>query len=109
MPALFEYSNVYNTALLILEREGYQLWVEPGQDGAYYHAERHGWEFVSPTPVGLLGLIAIFKARRPRRFREYWWRVDGRDLDGRGRLPKRPRPFKPIWERQKPASPNPKR
>lgn len=43
MAALREYSNVYNTALLILAQRGYQLWYD--RQTQEYCAERGGWDF----------------------------------------------------------------
>lgn len=80
MPALSEYSNVYNTALLILEKKGYRLWHDPKRE--LYYAEKCGWDFTAPTPCGLLGVIAIFEHKNPERFVEYWWVEDGDNLYG---------------------------
>jgi hypothetical protein len=43
MAALGEYTNVYNTALNLLVRRGYQVWYEP--DTREYCAEKDGWDF----------------------------------------------------------------
>jgi hypothetical protein len=80
MPALSEYSNVYNTALVILQKKGYRLW--HNRERELYYAEKDGWDFVSDSPCGLLGLIAIFECKQPREFKEYWWVEDGPDLYG---------------------------
>jgi hypothetical protein len=78
MASLSEYTNVYNTALLILRRKGYQLWYDPNTQD--YCAEQRGWDFRSPSPCGLLGLIAIFESKHPSKFVEYWWREDGPEI-----------------------------
>jgi hypothetical protein len=78
MPALSEYSNVYNTALLLLREKGYRLWHD--RERELYYAEKEGWDFAAGTPCGLLGLIALFEARQPAAYGEYWWRIEGPDL-----------------------------
>jgi hypothetical protein len=93
MAALSEYTNVYNTALLVLRKKGYQLWFDQlTQD---YCAEQNGWGFRSPSPCGLLGLVAIFEFKQPESYAEYWWRESGEELYER--LPNAPpRPYEPI-------------
>ncbi len=80
MPALTEYSNVYNTALLVLQAKGFRTWYDEGQQA--YCCERGGWDFISPSPCGLLGLVAIFEWTAPEEFRAYWWRQDGPQVYG---------------------------
>jgi hypothetical protein len=93
MAALSEYSNVYNTALSILRKKGYQLWYS--QATGDFCAEKNGWDFMSATPCGLLGLIGIFEFKDPSEFGEYWWREEGPE-DYRA-LPQEPeRPFKRV-------------
>ena len=96
MPALGEYTNVYNTALVVLRRKGYQVWSEDG--GNTYCAERDGWDFRADSPTGLLGLVAIFEYRAPAAYQEYWWRerVDGASYRD---LPDAPKPYTPVWRR----------
>ena len=97
MPALFEYSNVYNTALLMLRERGYQLWYN--KDGLF-GAEKDGWDFFSDSPCGLLGLVTIFESTKPPEFQEYWWRREGEELYGH--LPDEPpRPYEPVYRRVK--------
>ena len=94
MPALGEYSNVYNTAFLILQKKGFQVWYDEQLD--QYFAEREGWDFQSPTPCGLLGLVAIFEYKQPAGFRDYWWREEGPDVYRN--LPDHPsKGYVPIW------------
>jgi hypothetical protein len=80
MPALSEYSNVYNTAILILERKGFRVWVD--SKTSLYCCERDGWDFMADTPCGLLGVVAIFEFKTPKECGEYWWREDGPDRYG---------------------------
>lgn len=93
MPALGEYSNVYDTAVTLLRQKGFQVWSDDSTE--LYFAERDGWDFASESPVGLLGLVAIFEAVQPAKYREYWWRLDA---SGEAQsLPKTPvRPYKPV-------------
>ena len=72
MPALSYYTNVHNTALVILQKKGYRVWTS--SDRNTYYAEKDGWDFIAEEPVQLLGLIAIHEDCRPEVFREYWWR-----------------------------------
>jgi hypothetical protein len=72
MPALSYYSNVHNTAVVILQEKGYRVWTEP--DGERWCAEKAGWDFMADDPVQLLGLIGIHEHCQPQAFCEYWWR-----------------------------------
>src|SRR4051812_47905700 len=81
MPALSDYTNVFGTALCVLAAKGYRLWHD--KKTLLYYAERNGWDFCSDSPVGLLGVVAIFEAKKPERYEDYWWRdeqVSFRDL-----------------------------
>ena len=95
MPALSEYTNVYNTALLILQQKGFRLWYD--EPTATYCCERDGWDFRADSPTGLLGVVAIFEHKRPPEFREYWWREQG-PLSYRD-LPRTPPDYQPVWRR----------
>jgi hypothetical protein len=75
MPALSEYSNVYNSAILILQEKGFRCWVDDATQT--YRCEKGGWDFMAESPVGLLGLVAIFEHIAPIQYREYWWRKEG--------------------------------
>ena len=88
MPALFEYSNVYASALQILKEKGYQLWFDSSEN--IFWAERDGWDFASESPCGLLGLVALYEYRAPTEYKEYWWRTEG--IDTRD-LPREPQPY----------------
>ena len=92
MAALKDYTNVWNTALSVLKQKGYQLWYDPKVE--HFFAEKDGWDFLSPSPCGLLGLIAIYENEKPATFAEYWWR-DERDLDFQT-LPSAPVPYRPV-------------
>ncbi|EPX64325.1 hypothetical protein D187_005459 [Cystobacter fuscus DSM 2262] len=92
MPALSEYTNVYNTALLILQKKGFQVWLDESID--MYCAEKDGWDFMAQTPCGLLGVVAIFEYKQPSEYREYWWQEQGQDIYSN--LPRQPRAYKPV-------------
>ena len=72
MPALSDYTNVFATALQVLRDKGYRVWFDAraGNDCA----EKDGWDFMSRSPCGLLGVVAIYEHVKPTQFREYWWR-----------------------------------
>lgn len=96
MPALSEYSNVHNTAILILRKKGYQAWYD--EQAELYCAEMNGWDFWADTPCGLLGLVAIYEFKQPAEYSEYWWREEGPDLYNQ--LPKRPTTYRSVSERK---------
>ena len=96
MAALTDYINVYDTALAVLLDKGYQLWYDKAT--YRYWAEKDGWDYVSRSPVALLGLIAIYEFHQPTAWAEYWWRIPTDDL-GR-RLPSTPKPYVPIYRRK---------
>jgi hypothetical protein len=79
MAALSEYTNVYNTALLLLQKK------------------KEGWDFMSDSPCGLFGLIGIFELKSPSEYSEYWWREDGPNIYRT--LAKQPRPYDPVWKK----------
>lgn len=97
MATLADHPNVYNTALALLERKGYQLWHD-GESNLYY-AEKNGWDFASGSPVALLGLVAIFEAQQPEGFREYWWRIDEPKLYRHLRAT--PKEYVPVYRKGK--------
>jgi hypothetical protein len=95
MPTLSQYTNVHDTAVDLLHRKGYQVWRDEGAQ--LYYAERDGWDFAVDDPVGLLGVVAIYEARQPSAYVEYWWRDDSVSGAER-RLPTRPeRDFMPVY------------
>src|SRR5205085_9022050 len=44
------YTNVHNTALVILQRKGYRVWTE--QNGERICAEENGWDFMAGDQFG---------------------------------------------------------
>lgn len=94
MPALSEYSNVYDVAIGILERKGFQVWHE--QDSGMFFCEKDGWDFSSESPCGLLGLVAIFEQVAPKHYSEYWWTIPTKTAHRS--LPNTPTEYHPVWE-----------
>ena len=94
MPALSEYSNVYNTALAILREKGYDVWFDDAAE--MFACQRDGWDFLADSPLALLGAAAIYDHVQPGEFKEYWWKRSGH-LDYRT-LPKDPPKYQPIWK-----------
>ena len=80
MSSLSEYSNVYNTALLILQKKGFRVWYD--KEIKVYCAEKEGWDFMADTPCGLLGVVSIYEFKKPEKDEEYWWRVEGPQIYG---------------------------
>lgn len=95
MASLTDYSNVHDTVFGILSEKGFQCWYEEEQD--LYWAEKDGWDFSSPSPCGLLGLIAIFEYRNPSESKSYWWRSDREPRTKN--LPLKPNPYTPVWQK----------
>jgi hypothetical protein len=93
MPALGYYTNLHNTAFVILQRKGYRVWA----DGDMICAEKGGWDFMADDPVQLLGLISIYEALQPSDYREYWWKIDEPGLHGN--IPEGPPDYVPVWQR----------
>jgi hypothetical protein len=94
MPTLSEYTNVYGTAISLLEGLGYQVWHDGKQE--MYCAEKGGWDFWADSPVGLLGLVKMYEMVAPEEFSEYWWRVAS--PADHFKLPKKPKPYQPVWQ-----------
>jgi hypothetical protein len=78
MPDLSAYLNVYNTALVILERQGWALRFDEARE--HWHAKKGDWEFLADDPMQLLGLVAIYEHHEPKKKTEYWWKIDSPDL-----------------------------
>ena len=92
MPALSDYTNVYNTALAALKQKGYQLWYDAALE--LFGAEKNGWDFLADTPSALLGMVAIYESSAPEQYSEYWWRKDEEQLYGN--LPAKPNPYTSV-------------
>ncbi len=74
MPDLSSHLNVYNTALVILERKGWSLSFDKPRD--VWFAKRDGWELLADDPMQLLGLVRIYEHHSPNTKQEYWWKLD---------------------------------
>jgi hypothetical protein len=78
MPDLSAHLNVYNTALVVLQRKGFKLRYDKSHE--WWFAEKDGWEFLADDPMELLGLVAIYEHHSPQEKKEYWWKIDEPDL-----------------------------
>jgi hypothetical protein len=94
MPALSEYSNVYDVAIGVLEKKGFQVWFDRGRD--MFFCEKNGWDFSSESPCGLLGLVAIYEQVAPEGYSEYWWTMPTQTTHRS--LPSSPTTYKPVWD-----------
>jgi hypothetical protein len=95
MPSLGVYSNVLNTALIVLQRKGFRVWTNESESNWY--AEKDGWDFLADDPIQLLGLVSIFEFQKPSQFKEYWWMIEEPYLIER--VPKDPPEYLPVWKR----------
>ncbi len=78
MADLGAHLNVFNTALVILQRKGWELRFDSSQE--WWFAEKGGWTFLADDPMQLLGLVAIYEYQQPKAKEEYWWKIDEPDL-----------------------------
>jgi hypothetical protein len=78
MPDLSAYLNVYNTALVIIERKGWTLRYDASRE--WWFAQKDDWELLADDPMQLLGLVAIHEHHAPEEKSEYWWRIDEPNL-----------------------------
>ena len=92
MPSLYAYSNSENTALVILQRKGYQLWYDPQRE--IHYAEKNGWDFAASGAMELLGAVSVFEYQNPQSYSAYWWKLDKPQL--LRNLPSQPQPFKSV-------------
>ncbi len=74
MTQLSSYPNVFNTCLVILRRDGFDLAYDKTTDA--WSAEKEGFSFRADNPIELLGLAAIYQKLQPKEQREYWWKID---------------------------------
>ena len=78
MPDLSAYLNVYNTALVVLQRKGFSVRFDAKNER--WFASKNGRELLADDPMQLLGLAAIYEYHAPKRKEEYWWKIDDPDL-----------------------------
>lgn len=95
MPALSYYSNVENTALVILKSKGYRYWFD--EDSELYCCEKNGWDFYADDWTQLLGVVTIYEHHSPQEYSEYWWKIDEPSL--LGSEPRKPHEFKSVLEK----------
>jgi hypothetical protein len=93
VPALSEYPNVYNSVLEVIRAKGFEVWRDV--DSGLVYGQKDGWDFAADSPVGLLGLIALWEARSPDEYSEYWWRQEGETTFLS--LPTQPPTYTPVW------------
>jgi hypothetical protein len=98
MPALATFTNVLNTALVILQQKGFRVWSD--QDEQKWYAERDGWDFQADDPIQLLGLVGILEHQKPTEYREYWWQLLEPYLIEN--VSKQAPDYIPIWKKGKP-------
>jgi hypothetical protein len=83
---LRSYHNVWNTCLLVLRSEGFELNLagDPDPRGGPSHcqwqASRDGLELKAANPIELLGLADVARRADRQPPRDYWWRGDGPDI-----------------------------
>ena len=63
MSQLSSYPNVFNTCLVLLRREGFDLSYDKVHDS--WQAEKDGFSFRADNPIELLGLTAIYEKMQP--------------------------------------------
>ena len=80
MQTLSYYTNVENTALVILQSKGYRYWYDEGSE--LYCCEKGGWDFYADNWTQLLGIVSIYEYHQPEKYEEYWWKIDNPELDG---------------------------
>ena len=78
MPRLSSYINVFNTCLVLLRREGFNLAHSKSDDT--WTAEKEGFSFLADNPIELLGLVSIYQKIDTREYGEYWWKIDEPDI-----------------------------
>lgn len=74
MTQLSSYPNVFNTCLVLLRREGFNLAYDKAND--VWKAERNEFQFKADNPIELLGLVSIYQKLQPKDQKEYWWQIN---------------------------------
>ena len=78
MKYLSSYLNVYNTALVLIQRSGFHC--EHNKHDDTWVAVRKECRLQADNPVELLGLVSVYEKRAGTDDGEYWWRIDSPDL-----------------------------
>jgi hypothetical protein len=78
MSDLSAYPNVYNTALVLIQKKGFAVTYD--RDPEHWYAQKKEWKFLADDPIQLLGLVSIYEYSAPTEKSEYWWKIDSPDL-----------------------------
>jgi hypothetical protein len=73
MTKLSSYINVFNTCLVLLKKDGFELAYNKKDDT--WTATKGEFSFLADNPIELLGLTAIYAKLNPVEPKEYWWRI----------------------------------
>ena len=73
MSQLSSYPNVYNTCLVWLDRDGFELSYDKVRE--MWCAKNDSISLQADNPIELLGLAAIWQKTRPKSEGEYWWQI----------------------------------
>lgn len=74
MSKLSSYLNVYNTCLVLLRNDGFELGHDKSNDT--WTAKKDGFLFCGDNPIELLGLTAIYLKLKPKEQNENWWQIN---------------------------------
>jgi hypothetical protein len=78
MSRLSSYINVFNTCLVLLQRDGFSLAYDKASD--MWSTEKDGFSFLADNPIELLGLVAIYQKLQPKENEDYWWQINEPDV-----------------------------
>jgi hypothetical protein len=53
--------NTYNPSLIVLRDKGYDLWLEPGENGSLWCARKGDQSFLAYSGPELLGLVVLWE------------------------------------------------
>lgn len=59
--ALVASGNTYNPSLIVLRDKGYELWLEPGENGSLWCAKKGEHSFLGYSGPELLGLVVLWE------------------------------------------------
>ena len=68
--------NTNNPCLLILRHAGYDLWLEPTEQGSLWCASKNGFHFMGHSGAELLGIVTLWEQFGPE------WNQQGPDVYG---------------------------
>jgi len=78
MLKLSSYPNVFNTCLVLVERQGYSIGYEKAR--GEWQAKKGVYVLIADNPIELLGLAAVVSESPPDATHDYWWRVEEPNL-----------------------------